>query len=280
MKSLISFDGAADVLNNLINRIADATGWIATRSTPTREAVNTYIKEIQESDYDPLTKAALISNAKKTIKEYVNQCAVVQNAVQNILPSAKVEEVDNDWLAQFMDKARLVSNGEIQMIWGRILAEECNHPNSIPKGLLHVLEQMDTKTATDFTNMCSVAVELVNENGPVFCPIVVFGEHKNFYDDLGLNYDALIDLAATGLIEHECISPTGVYIQDKLVQPAVIKYHDQEYALPVGVTEVRTGCVVFTRIGEALCRAILTDKHENFLEEICIPLWEGDYDDI
>ena len=65
MKSLISFDGAADVLNNLINRIADATGWIATRSTPTREAVNTYIKEIQESDYDPLTKAALISNAKK-----------------------------------------------------------------------------------------------------------------------------------------------------------------------------------------------------------------------
>lgn len=274
MNSLISFDGAADVLNNLINKIADATGWIATHSTPAREAVNTYIKEIQESDYDPITKAALISNAKKTIKEYKNQNAIVQNAVQFMLPSAKSAEVDEDWMAQFMDKARLVSDSEIQIIWGRILAEECNYPNSVPKGLLHVLEQMDRKTATDFSNLCSVAVVLKDEDGEVICPIVVLGKHNKFYDALGLNYDALVNLAAAGLIEQDCSVDTGIYIQDKLVQPGVIKYHDQEYNLPADVTEIHTGCVIFTRLGQALCRVIPAKKHENFFEGICIPHWE------
>lgn len=66
MDSLVSFDGAADIINNLINKISDATGWIATHSTPRREAINTYIQEIQDSNYDPTTKAALISNAKKS----------------------------------------------------------------------------------------------------------------------------------------------------------------------------------------------------------------------
>lgn len=274
MNSLISFDGVADVLNNLINKLSGAAGWIATHSTPEREAINTYIKEIQESDYDPLTKAALISRAKKTIKEYKNQYAVVQNAVQNMLPSAKPEEIDEDWIAQFMDKVRLISNSETQMIWGRILAEECNNPNSMPKGLLHVLEQMDRKTATDFSNLCSVAVMLVNEDGPLFTPIVVLGEHKKFYTDLGLNYDALVDLVAVGLIEQDCSTVDGAYLQDKLVQPGIIKYHDQEYELPAGTTQIRAGCVIFTRLGQALCKAISPDKHENFFAEICIPLWE------
>ena len=275
MNSLISFDGAADVLNNLINKIADATGWIATHSTPAREAVNTYIKGIQESSYDPITKAALISNAKKIIKEYKNQNAVVQNAMQFMLPSAKPEEVDEDWMAQFMDKTRLVSNSEIQIIWGRILAEECNCPNSVPKGLLHVLEQMDRKTATDFSNLCSVAVALENEDGEVICPIVVLGKHYKFYDDLGLNYEALVDLAAAGLIEQDFSVVTGRYMQDKLVQLSVIKYHDQEYKLPANVTEVQTGCVIFTRLGQALCKVIPAEKHEDFFEGICIPLWEA-----
>ena len=54
MDSLVSFEGAADVLNNLINKISDAVGWGGTHSTPQREAVSTYIQEIQNSNYDPL----------------------------------------------------------------------------------------------------------------------------------------------------------------------------------------------------------------------------------
>ena len=63
MDSLVSFDGAADVINNLVNKLSNALGWVATHSAPQREAVSTYIQEIQNSNHDLL--AALISNAKK-----------------------------------------------------------------------------------------------------------------------------------------------------------------------------------------------------------------------
>ena len=67
--ALINFDGLGDVIVNLTNKLADGIGWIANRETPKKLAINTYIKDIQEKDYDPLTKAALISNAKTIIKE-------------------------------------------------------------------------------------------------------------------------------------------------------------------------------------------------------------------
>lgn len=275
MNSLISFDGFADVANNLIDKLSEAMGWIATHSTPNREAINTYIKEVQESNYDPLTKAALISHAKKTIREYSNQCNVVQNAMQHMLPSARPEEVDNDWMAQFMDKARLISDSEVQMIWGRILAEECNNPNSIPKGLLHILEQMDRKNATDFSQICAVSVRFVDEGGEVFCPIVVRGTHKEFYDKIGLTYDSLVDLASIGLIEQDTFLGSGVYTMGDLAQPAVIKYHDQKFELPEGVNKVNVGCVILTRQGQALCKALSPDKYDTFFEEICIPFFRG-----
>lgn len=69
MESLISFDGFSDVANNLINKISSVVWWVATRESCSKIAVDTYIKDIQNSDFDPLTKAALISkekNAKKS----------------------------------------------------------------------------------------------------------------------------------------------------------------------------------------------------------------------
>lgn len=109
MESLINMDGLSDVCNNLIN---NAIGWVATRETPNKTAVNTYIQEIQNSSYDPITKAALISTAKKNIKEYCNQHNVFEIATRSLMPTAKPEEVDEDWLTQFMDKARFVSTEE------------------------------------------------------------------------------------------------------------------------------------------------------------------------
>lgn len=82
MQSLINIDGNGlkDVLIDLNDKLATAVGWIANKETPEKIAINTYIKEIQEKNYDPVTKAALISNAKKIIKGYYNQSNIVEIA--------------------------------------------------------------------------------------------------------------------------------------------------------------------------------------------------------
>ena len=203
MDSLISFDGAADVINNLIDKAANAIGWVATHNTPQREAVNTFIQEIQKSNYDPLTKAALISNAKRIIHEYTNQSKIMKNAANILKPSARPQDVDDTWLTLFMDKARLVSDEDFQLIWGQILAEECNEPNSVPKGLLHILERIDKEDAISFSKLCSVSVYYTDEKGSYYTPVVLEGKNSGFYDDIGLTLSTLVILQALSLIEYE-----------------------------------------------------------------------------
>ena len=125
MGAMTDFLGAGEVVTALggvvtalLDKLEHAVGWCVNRDTPSRTAVNTYIGEIQNSDKDPLVKAALISNSKKIIKEYCNQEDIVAIAIQSVKSDAKPENIDDDWLAQFMDKARLVSKKRISVDMG------------------------------------------------------------------------------------------------------------------------------------------------------------------
>lgn len=274
MESLISLDGVADVINNFMDKISNAVGWVATHNTPQHEAVNTFIQEIQRSNYDPLTKAALISNAKKIIHEYTNQSKIIKNAASVLKPSAHPQAIDDTWLSQFLDKARLVSDEDFQLIWGKILAEECNEPNSVPKGLLHILERMDKEGAIKFSKLCSVSVHFTDEKGLSYSPVVRHGEDSGFFDSIGLTLETLADLKALSLIDFEATSILSGSSYGISVTARDIHYFDETFYLPEGKNDFDTGYVVFTRIGKALCRAITVEKVDGFFQKYCIPLWE------
>lgn len=65
---LFDMDGMSEVMNNLIDKLSQGVGWVVMHPTPKRIATQQYIEDIKNKDYDPLTKAALISNAKKVLK--------------------------------------------------------------------------------------------------------------------------------------------------------------------------------------------------------------------
>lgn len=273
--SLISFDGLAEIGNNLLNKLSEAIGWVATHDTPTRLATSTYIQDIQNSDYDPLLKAALISKAKKSIKEYCNQQNVVKIAIQAIKSTAKPKDVDDDWLAQFMDKARLVSDAEFQIMWGHILAEECNEPGSVPKALLHIMEQMDKEMATTFLAVASVSVTFAADDNQVDCSPVIWGTNvEEYYRNLGISYDGLVNLQAVGLIETHFGMFEGNFGITCNKCPVIITYFDEEYEIKDNEASFEVGNVIYTKAGAALCRAVKPNKINRFLEDHCIPRWE------
>ena len=279
MESLISFDGASDVINNLIDKLASAASWVVMNETPSRTAVDTYIKEIQESDLAPLTKAALISNAKKTIKEYCNQKDIVSIAVQSLLPSAQPQNVDPDWLAQFMDKGRLVSDEQFQILWGNILAEECNQPGSVPKSLLHIMEQMDKDMAMSFMKVAAVSVCFEENEVAEYSPIVRGDSTSSLRESVGVSYDELVNLQSIGLIETNFgVLDTGFFATAK-TEPVKIRYFDEEFQLPAGRKSFGVGKVIYTKAGQALCHAVRPQKIDGFFEKRCVPYWEKEIKD-
>ena len=80
--SLMSFDGASDVINNLINKIANVVGWFANRDTPKKEAYEVFTSDIKEMEIPSYAKAVLIRNANKLIKEYEREYGIVNIAEQ------------------------------------------------------------------------------------------------------------------------------------------------------------------------------------------------------
>lgn len=48
--SILDIDGAADVVNNLLDKLGTAVGWGVNRETPERIAIATYIEDIKNSD--------------------------------------------------------------------------------------------------------------------------------------------------------------------------------------------------------------------------------------
>lgn len=255
----------SEVANNLIDKLASATGWYVSRNTLSKIGLNTYIEEIQKKNYDPLTKAALITNAKKTIKEYCNQKDIVAIAINLLNKDCVPETLDNDWLSIFMDKARLVTSEDFKLIWGKLLASECDNNGYVPKGLLYILSQIDREDAESFSTLCSLAIKVEDEYQPVV-NINRFDDYANW----GLDFDKLVNLKALGLIEMDFSKLVMYSVYGKEI-PIKAKYFNHEFECSNRKNEISIGNVMFTKSGQALCKAITVNEAANFWDKYCLP---------
>lgn len=275
--SLINFDGLSQVACSLIDKISSAVGWIATHDTPNRIAVKQYIESIQNSDLDPLIKAAKISRAKRDIKEYCNQAKIISDAIPQLDATADPNKIDEDWLASFMDKARLVNSESLQAIWSRILAQECNESQSIPKHLLDILSYISPIHAHKFNLLCQFGVQFFsgNEKAPL-TPIVFSFDPSgdDIYSRSGLFYYDLQNLDSLGLLKYSSTSHVMEFSK-KPEQPYVI-IGNHRYSIHRGDTgkSLNIGCVILTTDGSALSTIIERELSEEFCQT-CIQHWKA-----
>lgn len=276
MESIVKIDGESisKVAITLIEKVSSAIGWVVERDTPNKIATKEYIESIQKSNLPAIEKAAFISNANKIIKEYTNQRNIVNYAINALDPVSRPENIDDDWLIHFMDKARLVSDSDIQMIWGKILREECTHPHRIPKSLVYILSQIDKSDAEVFTSLCSISAYFIDKNQKKYFPIVSNTSADNFYANLGITYDSLSELQALGLLQIDFSTPYGSYKLHSSNKPIKIHYFDECFEIPDNKNDFLCGNVIYTKAGESLCSAIDTMKHDGFFEKYGIPLFQ------
>ncbi len=271
--TLINTEPIASVANNLINKLATAAEWYVTHETPETIALSTLIKNVQNSNLAMLDKAIVISNAKKLIKEYSNQTDIIKNAIPLLNGAAKPENIDDDWIAAFMDKVRLISDKEFQIIWAKILAEECNKPSSISKQLLMTLSQMDKEDAETFAAVCNFSIKIHTDNEIEYHPIIDLTKIDSYYTKFKITHDNLRNLVALGLIDFEESSEVGYSFTMK--KPILsISYGDRELDLPTSCLTIGGGAVILKKTGKELFKAITITKQEDFWDDVAKPYFE------
>ena len=146
---------------NILNKSAGLMGMLFPYVGIEQKAVKMYIEEIEKSDMSPEAKAFAVLSTKKKFKEFKNQQKIAEIAIKNSKEGtdfSKKSGVSEEWLDRFMDSARFVSSEEMQLVWGKILANELNVPGSTPPNMIRVLSEITPELARAFRCICSMIV--------------------------------------------------------------------------------------------------------------------------
>lgn len=259
-----------------VNKLASVIGGLAPFFGLKRKAVSTYVDDIQKSDLPPETKMMAIANAKKTYKQLKNQMAIAeiaQSAAQDGTDFSQQSGIDDEWLERFMDSARFVSDEEVQLLWGNILAKEFEEPNSTPPSVIRILSEITSPYAKAFQVLCSLKIHILELNGSEKTTETIYVICPNEYEYLhkyGITLPILTELEMLGLIHCNFVSGFALRFNSQENPTIHLNYREREIVVAEYLNgRFPIGSVMLTKAGEAISRFVSDQNIEGHFEAVC-----------
>ena len=257
----------AKVANNLINKISKAVGVLYSPTHTKRMAkadakAKIIAAEAEEAAQDIAVRAEARRRYEQ-VRHQENIESVIRTAIPDMRADAKPEGMDDDWISDFFDHAKKVSDQEMQSLWAKILAGEANAPGSFRKRVLQTVSLLEKDECEMFSAVCRFCWNL----GGLTPLILEVGDKP--YKDAGLDFDKLTHLDTVGLIDFNSLSG---YTRGDFPPKFNIAYGDQIFSveMPEGTRRLPTGSVILTATGIQLLplsNAKVIPGYENYVIE-------------
>lgn len=264
--SLVNLGGLTKPANTLIEKISNAVGVLyeprQIRRIARAKADAALIEAKSEIERTDLHRRAERRRIEEEAHHQKNMEGITAKALPQLNESAKPDAVDNDWIVNFFDKCRIVSDDEMQGLWSRVLAGEANAPGSYSKRTVNFLSDLDKAEAELFTKLCGFGWQF-GEIAPL-----VFDSEAEIYNGHGINFPTLSHLESIGLIYLSHL--TGFSLQ-KLPKKFSVLYYGRALILemPHDVDNtLDTGKILLTRIGQELAPISGSKPVEGFWEYV------------
>jgi hypothetical protein len=206
-------------------------------------------------------------------KKQLNMESITAKALPLLEEKSSPQNVEDDWITNFFDKSRIVSDADMQRLWARVLAGEANTPGSFSKRTVNLLADLDKRDAELFTNLCGFG--WVIGDATSITPLVFNIQIENeLYKSHGIRFSTLSHLETLGLIRFEGL---GGFEHLGLPQRVTVSYYEKsvELALPTyAQNKLLVGSVVLTRAGQDLAPICGSKPVEGFFEFVC-KRWES-----
>ncbi len=264
--SLINLGDLSKPATVLIEKVSDAVGAVfkpyQIKRIAKAEAEADKIKALAGIELSELEQRAMQRLVQEEAKKQENIESITAQATQKLNQDAKPENVERDWIANFFDKCRLVSDAEMQSLWANLLAGEANKPGTYSKRTVELVASLDKQDAHLFTNLITFAWHIGN-----IVPLIYDVQHE-IYNKQGINFGTLNHLDNIGLINFENISG---FVRQHLPQIVTIGY----YGTPITIefqnekdNQLRLGKVLLTHAGQELVPVCGCGKHSDFIEYV------------
>ncbi len=182
----------------LVERVSDAVGGIAKpwqiQRVARAEGLAMVIAAQSEIEVTELQRRAARRWMDEETRKQINIEDITNRALPHVTEEAKPEDVEEDWIVNFFDKCRIVSDEQMQDVWARILAGEANNPGTFSRKTVNILADMDKSDAELFTTLCSFAWEFPDAT----VPLIYIDE--DFFMEREINLTSLADMESFGLI--------------------------------------------------------------------------------
>lgn len=262
--SLVNLGDLSKPATVLIEKISNAVGVVY---EPTRikrqaraEVEADKIKALARIEITDLERRAFERLAHQESRKQENIEQITDQAVSSLPSDAKVDALDEDWVAHFFKQCDTVSNKEMQSLWGKLLAGEAATPGTFSKRTVDFVSSIDNRDAQLFTAFCQF-VWMIGDATPL-----IYDLEQKIYSEAGINFGSIKHLDAIGLVSFESLSGYKKMGFGKYA-------HFFYYGTPMLVefpldakNEMEVGSVLLTAIGKELATISGSTMNPEFKE--------------
>lgn len=191
-------------------------------------------------------RRALYRFLEEEAKRQSNIEDITRKALPHLKEDSSPQNVEDDWITNFFEKCRIVSDDDMQKLWSRVLAGEANSPGAFSRKTVNLLADLDKNDAELFTRLCSFGWTIGN-----LIPLVYEIDHE-VYNLHGINFRSLGDLESLGFVQFDALAG---FQHMKLPNKVTVFYYGRpvELTFPKGAeNRLHLGYVLLTRAGQEL----------------------------
>jgi hypothetical protein len=266
-KTLINIGELSKPASVLIEKISEAVGGIYRpyhiRRVAQAEADAEKIKTISQIEVTDLQRRAMPRFLEEEAKKQQNIENITNKALPEIGGNSTPEKIENDWLSDFFDKCRLISDDDMQRLWAKVLAGEANEPGHFSKRTISLLSSLDKADALLFEKLCGFNWWVMGATAPL-----VYDLQNKIYLEQGINFESLKQLDAIGLISFEGLA--GYQLQE-FPKQIFARYEGRMFILEFKNPENNSldiGKVMLSKAGRELAPLCNFGPHKEFKEYI------------
>lgn len=225
-------------LSIYLNGKAEANRYLTMEKAKTDAQV--YHRETMAKSNDVLQDRIMAREAKRqnNIKDVTEVAANELNGLNNV-SDKPVSEV---WITRFFNTVEDVSDDELKIIWGKILAGEVKSPGSYSLRTLETLKNLSKGEAILFTKACNMAVG--------YGQYSIIGNRHETNTGLGLSFDEANLLMEAGLLNSTFDAMNEISCEEGAF---ILVY--QDYVLKITYPshqKATTGALIFTNAANEL----------------------------
>ena len=264
--SLIDLSNLSKPADTLVKKVSNAVGGLFApyqiKRMAKAEAEAAMIRAQSETAITDLHRRAVHRWIDEEAQRQSNMEEITAKALPQLDEKAAPDSVENDWLVNFFDKSRIVSDNEMQELWSRVLAGEANTPGTYSKRTVNFLSDLDKADAVLFAKLCGFGW-MIGDVVPL-----VFDVQADIYNQQGINFRSLNHLESIGLVQLNSL--TGI-VRQNLPKKFTVLYYGSPLLLEMPkntANELEIGVVLLTKVGQELapiCGSVPVDGFREFV---------------